>query len=201
MKSDSENTQQISPSGDEITEMYAPENQNQENVVDTGSDNTPAGSESSKLKPVTWSAEEYIQGDKNILWYIIFAVVALGLIAVDVFLIKSYTFSILTVVMATAVVVYASRPPRTITYALSVNQGLYIEDKLYRFDEFKAFGVIKDGDRHSIMLIPVKRFSPGVSVYFPEESGELIVDILGSRLPMENLKLDLIDILVRKLRL
>jgi hypothetical protein len=61
--------------------------------------------------------------------------------------------------------------------------------------------VIQDGDHHSIMLIPTKRFSPGVSVYFPEEVGEQIVDILGQRLPMENLKLDVIDIVVRKLRL
>jgi hypothetical protein len=38
-------------------------------------------------------------------------------------------------------------------------------------------------------------------VYFPEEAGEKIVDILGQRLPMETLKLDMIDILVRKLRL
>jgi len=51
------------------------------------------------------------------------------------------------------------------------------------------------------MLIPIKRFAPGVSVYFPDEVGEKVVDILGSRLPMENLKLDMIDIIVRKLHL
>jgi hypothetical protein len=51
------------------------------------------------------------------------------------------------------------------------------------------------------MLIPTKRFSPGLSVYFPEEAGERIVDILGTRLPMETLKLDAIDIIVRRLRL
>ena len=54
---------------------------------------------------------------------------------------------------------------------------------------------------YSIMLIPTKRFATGVSVYFPEELGERIIDLLGQRLPMENLKLDAIDILVRKLRL
>jgi hypothetical protein len=72
---------------------------------------------------------------------------------------------------------------------------------LYHLTDFRAFGLIKDGDNHSIMLIPIKRFSPGVSVYFPEEAGEQIVDILGQRLPMEELKLDVVDIIVRKLRL
>jgi hypothetical protein len=78
---------------------------------------------------------------------------------------------------------------------------LYIGEKLYHFADFKAFGLIRDGEHHSIMLIPVKRFAPGISVYFPEEVGEKIVDILGDRLPMELLKLDVIDIIVRKLRL
>jgi hypothetical protein len=125
----------------------------------------------------------------------------LALIAVDVFLLKSWTFSALVVVMAIAVVIYTRRPPKELTYALSAQQGLYVGERLYHFDEFKSFGLIKDGEHNSIMMIPTKRFSPGVSVYFPEEAGEQIVDILGQRLPMEELKLDVIDIVVRKLRL
>jgi hypothetical protein len=151
--------------------------------------------------PVTWTAQEYIHLDKSPLWFVIFVIVVLGLVAIDIFSLKSYTFSVLVVVMAVAVVIYTRRPPRTLTYALSSRQGLYVGERLYSLDEFKAFGLIKDGEHHSIMLIPRKRFSPGVSVYFPEEAGEEIVDILGQHLPMEDLKLDIIDIVVRKLRL
>ena len=103
--------------------------------------------------------------------------------------------------MAVAIVIYVRRPPRVLTYALSPVQGLYVGERLYHFDEFRAFGLIKDGENHSIMLIPRKRFSPGVSVFFPEEAGERIVDILGQRLPVEELKLDIVDVVVRKLRL
>lgn len=151
--------------------------------------------------PVTWTAQEYVHIDKSPLWFVIFVLIVLGLIAVDIFLLKSYTFSALVVVMAVAVVIYTRRPPRTLTYALSAQHGLYVGENLYSFEEFKSFGLIKDGEHNSIMLMPRKRFSPGVSVYFPEEAGEQIVDILGQRLPMEELKLDLIDIVVRKLRL
>lgn len=151
--------------------------------------------------PITWDAEEYIHQDKSPLWFVLFSLVVIGLIAVDFFILKSWTFSALVIVMAIAVVVFSRRPPRTITYALSGAQGLYVGEKLYHFDEFKAFGLLQDGQHHSIMLIPTKRFSPGVSVYFPEEAGEQIVDLLGQRLPMENLKLDIIDVVVRKLRL
>ena len=186
---------------DEIPEMYAPEPTTDDSkppiVPEVGNTKKPIIED----EPVHWSASEYIHEKKNGLWFVLFAIVVLAFIATDVLLLKSYTFSLLVVVMALAVVIYSRRPPRIIEYTLSGNQGLYVGDKLYHFSEFKAFGLIKDREHHSIMMIPIKRFSPGVSVYFPEEVGEKIVDILGARLPMETLKLDVIDIIVRKLRL
>lgn len=151
--------------------------------------------------PVSWTAHEYIHLEKGGLWYVLFVLVVIGLLALDVFLLQSYTFSALVVVMAVALTIYSRRPPRTLQYTLSLKQGLYIGEKLYSFNDFKAFGLLKDGEHHSIMLIPLKRFSPAVSVYFPEEAGEEIVDILGNRLPMRPLKLDFVDLLVRQLRL
>jgi hypothetical protein len=174
-------TQQVQPNADSYK---AP-------VIDDTPDNPP----------ITWSAQEYVHLDKGIGWYILFAIVVLALVAIDIFFLKSWTFSVLVVVMAIAIVIYIRRPPRTLTYALSPAQGLYVGERLCHFDEFRAFGLIKDGENHSIMLIPRKRFAPGVSVFFPEEAGERIVDILGQRLPMDDLKLDVVDVLIRKLRL
>ncbi len=151
--------------------------------------------------PVTWTAQEYVHLERSPLWFVAFLFVVLGLIAVDVFLLKSWTFSALVIVMAVALIIYIRRPPRMLTYALSPAQGLYVGERLYHFDEFKSFGLIQDGPHYSVLLIPRKRFAPGVSVYFPDEAGERIVDILGQQLPMENLKLDVVDIIVRKLRL
>ena len=152
-------------------------------------------------EPVHWTASEYVHGKKNWLWFVIFAIVVTLLIVSDLVFIKSYTFSALVVVMAAAVLVYSRRAPKEVSYTLSIDQGLYIGEKLYHFSDFKSFGLIRDQEQHSIMLIPIKRFAPGVSVYFPDEVGERIVDILGARLPMESLKLDMIDVIVRKLHL
>lgn len=151
--------------------------------------------------PVTWTAQEYVHSERNGWWFIIFVLVVLALVAASIFLLQSWSFSALIVVMAVALVIYIRRPPRTLTYALSPRQGLYVGERLYHFDEFKAFGLIQDGPHYSIMLIPRKRFASGVSVFFPDEVGERVVDILGQRLPMENLKLDVVDAIVRKLRL
>jgi hypothetical protein len=185
---------------DPANEPEAPAN---EPISSDVSDDEPAANPllPSEDTPVSWSAHEYITFDKSPLWYVIFAVVVLGFISIDVFLLQSWTFSAVVIVMAITVIVFARRPARTIEYTLSGKQGLYVGERLYNYADFKAFGIIKDGEHHSIMLIPIKRFSPGVTVYFPEEAGEKIVDILGKRLPMETLKLDVIDVIVRQLRL
>jgi hypothetical protein len=161
----------------------------------------PVATDVPENPPITWNAQEYVHIDKTAGWFVLFILIVLALVAVDIFFLKSWTFSALVVVMSVAIVIYIRRPPRTLTYALSPAQGLYVGEKLYHFDDFRAFGLIKDDGNFSIMLIPRKRFSPGVSVFFPEEAGERIVDILGQRLPMEDLKLDFVDAVVRKLRL
>ena len=151
--------------------------------------------------PITWSAEEYVHSERGGWWFVLFILVVVGFVAISTLVLQSWSFSALIVVMAIALVIYIRRAPRTLTYALSPVQGLYIGERLYDFGEFKSFGLIKDGERYSVMLIPRKRFATGVSVFFPEEVGERVVDILGQRLPMETLKLDVVDAIVRKLRL
>lgn len=150
--------------------------------------------------PVTWVAHEYIHQEKGTMWFTIFGIVLAVFIAAAIFLMQSITFAILLVVIAIVVVVYSKRPPRELTYSLT-DEGLVVDEKLHKFSDFKSFGVIRDGEEYSVMLIPTQRFQPGVTVYFPEEAGEDIVDILGSRLPMKDLKLDAVDRVVRLLRL
>lgn len=160
----------------------------------------PAVPAAKEEEPVRWQANEYIHHEKDALWFVIFAVVVLALMAFSIFVVQSITFSILIPVMAVALIVYSQRPPRLIDYTLS-SKGLHVNDRLYSFGEFKGFGVIRDGKEYSAVLIPTKRFKLGVSVYFPEEAGEVIVDMLGARLPMQELKLDIVDRVIRKLRM
>lgn len=148
---------------------------------------------------VNWEAEEYLQRDKKTGWYIGFAVVVLVLVALSAFL-QWWTFTALVVLSAIALIIYSVRPPRKLHYSLS-DKGLSEGNALYSFDTFKNFGVLKDDNNYAIVLTPRKRFSPRVTVYFPKESGEKIVDAFGMRLPMEEVKLDFLDRIVRMLRI
>lgn len=147
-------------------------------------------------EPVQWQAPEYLHHEKNPLWYVGFGVVVLILTAAAVFLIQSWTFAILIPVMAAALIAYSHRPPHIMDYVLSA-KGLYVNDTLHPFAEFKSFGVIHDESQYSIVLIPVRRFRPSLTVYFPEDKGEAVVDLLGVRLPMLPLKPDAFDKIVR----
>lgn len=147
-----------------------------------------------------WTATEYVHRHKNALWFILFGLATIGMIAFAILVISSITFAILIPVMATALLVYAYRPPRELVYMIS-NYGVHANDHLYPFMDFKAFAVVHGDDEYSVMLLPTKRFRPGVSIYFPEEYGERIVDTLAARLPMEQFHIDLVDRIIRALRI
>jgi hypothetical protein len=151
-------------------------------------------------EPIRWQGTEYIHHEKDMVWFVLFAVVIVVLMSISIFFIQSITFTILIPVMAAALLVYTRRPPRINEYTLS-RQGLHINDQLYPFSEFRAFGVIRDDLEYSVMLLPTKRFNLGVSIYFPEEAGEAIVDALGARLPMQEQHLDAFDKIIHKLRI
>lgn len=149
--------------------------------------------------PLTWQASEFVHYEKSGVWFLALLGVAVVLLVIDYFLIKSWTFAILIIAMTFSVGVVARRPPRTVNYALDPH-GIQIDEKHFNFHDFRAFGVVQEGAFYSLRLVPNKRFMPMVSVYFPPEQGEQIVDIFGSALPMENLKADPIDKLVEKIR-
>ncbi|MDR0591002.1 MAG: hypothetical protein LBG75_00310 [Candidatus Nomurabacteria bacterium] len=149
---------------------------------------------------VNWDAREHIVHQKGGLWFVVFILVVAALLALAIFLAKSVTFVILIVVSVAALIVYIKRPPREIHYSLN-SKGLHIGETLYDFNQFKAFGVLKEDEYFSIVLIPKKHFSPVTTVYFPENQGEAIVDMFGAYLPMQEVKLDAIDRLIRKLRI
>lgn len=148
---------------------------------------------------IKWEAKEYVTRKKTAWWY-----VALGLIgaagAAAAFIFGYWSFGVLIIVSALALVVYSVRPPRVLKYKIN-SKGIYEGEKLYEFSEYRAFSVRQEDKNYSIIMIPRKRFGMKTMVYFPEEKGEAIVDVLGGRLPMEETKLDFLDRVVAVLRI
>lgn len=148
---------------------------------------------------ITWEAEEYIVRERNAWWYV-------GLFGVGIILstlaiwFQQWTFLVLIILSVITIMVSSFRPPRKIQYSMN-KEGLTEGGQLHKYNEFKAFGIVKEGAHFSAALIPKKRFGMLVKVYFPESNGEAIVDMLGGRLPMEEVKPDFLDKIVNFLRI
>lgn len=152
------------------------------------------------VEAVNWEAQEYVQFDRSKNWYIALGIVSVALAGLSIWL-GEWSFAVLVILAAVALVIYTVRSPRVLHYSLS-DMGLVEEGKTYSLDEYKSFGVIKIGTKqYAIALTPKKKLRPRNLVYFPRESGEAIVDFLGMRLPMEEISLDVIDRIAEWLRI
>ena len=151
------------------------------------------------LPAISWEASEYVHREKNMMWFVGVGVVGLVLALMAFLVLKSITFAILVVVMAFALIFLAMRPPRILRYQIT-SKGLEINENHYGFHDFRAFGVVQEDAMYYITLLPIKRFSPAVDVYFPQEHGEQIVDMIGSQIPMQVVKPDFVDRLTKYLR-
>lgn len=157
---------------------------------------------------IHWTASDSIEHHRGQGWYfgLIGIVVAISALLVvlylfDIFsLTTSVTTEILVLVMLAALLVVTRQPPREVQYTLT-DEGLAIDNQLHPFSEFRAFGVRKVGAMWQLVLIPVKRFGFSVTMFINEDQGEKIVDEFGARLPMEDIKPDFIDNLIRRLKI
>lgn len=147
---------------------------------------------------ISWEASEYVHNAKGALWVVGFLATTAALLVFAIWL-QVWTFVVLVVVMAIAMGYFAFRKPHIMQYRLT-DDGIQINGKIYSYNDFRAFGILQDGAFFTMTLIPVKRLSPALSVYFAQGDGEQIVDIVGRHLPMENIKPDPLDTLMRRLR-
>lgn len=193
---------------DAPSDIYEQEQQEQQNSVSpfTPPEYTVVNKEQNfvnmddEQEIANWQAQDLIIGEKDKVWYIGFTVIALTLV---IFAAISQIWTFMALVIVCYIAILAMRTPNkanVISYSLSTH-GIYIGNKFYAYSEFKSFGIIREASVYSIVFMPKKRFSPSVSIYFSKEEGEKITDIIGSRLPMEEIKHDLIDSIIRKTRL
>jgi hypothetical protein len=114
--------------------------------------------------------------------------IAHDIISVVVILVAAFAFGML-----------GSRKPRQQQYGLSAG-GLDIGQRHYGYDEFRSFSVAHEGAFSSIVLMPLKRFAPLMTIYYAPEDEDKIVDLISVNLPFEDRKPDPIDNLMSRVR-
>lgn len=163
----------------------------------------PTGSEKGELSDkelFSWETSEYIEHDRNALWYVAFVTVTILFAAGSVVLLHEWLGAVVLVLMAVAVLMFARRTPRTLSCSLQGN-GINIGDRFYPYGTFRSFSLVSDGALQSLEFDPIKRFMPRLSVYIAPGAEPKVLDVLSSRLPQGDREQDLVDRLARKLKI
>jgi hypothetical protein len=161
---------------------------------------TPEELEEARANEVafTWEASEYVHHHKGIAWYAYLGGAVALLVGIAVVLHIWLSIAVF-LAMGAAIIVYALKPPRTLTYELTP-KGIIIEGKAYPFGDFRSFGVLKDEEWHTIDLEPMKRFAPRITVLFNSADLDSIVGHMELHLPRTDREPDLVERATRYLR-
>jgi len=163
-------------------------------AVSNQEENTQSSSES-----VSWTASEFVANHKSVGWYIVF-MLGLGLCGGLIYFLIHDLISVVVIGVAGLLfMILASRKPRQLTYKID-SQGVVIGDKFYPYNLFKSFGVGQEGVIGAIHLTPLKRFMPELSIYYPSDEEDKILDTLSEFLPHEKHEEAGVDRLLRKMR-
>jgi len=177
-------------------------NQDQKNSWKYSSDDTEdsgLNQTNNSFEDINWSASEYIAHEKNITWYLALVVIT-AIISAGFYLLTHSILSTLVFVVAGCVMgFYAARKPRLLDYRVD-NSGFTVQDKTFSFDSFKSFAVIDDNTMPNIVLIPLKRFMPSLTIYLNPDSTEEVLKVLSTRLPQAIHHTDIVDRFFQRVR-
>lgn len=151
------------------------------------------------IAPVTWTASEYIAHDKGPSWFIALGIILFVAVAGIYFVTKDLVTPIGIAVAGIIFGVFAARPPRVLEYTVD-SRGIKIDQKFYSYAELKSFDIVDEGPLPAILLMPLKRFLPPITVFYDQREEDAILNVLGSYLPHQEQQPDAVDRLMRRIR-
>ncbi|MCA9347154.1 hypothetical protein KC930_01065 [Candidatus Saccharibacteria bacterium] len=171
---------------------------NVDTVADQNAINPIGVAERNSEDEVSWTASEFVHHQKSTLWYvgIIFAVAATC--GLSYFLTGDWITVASIAVLGILLAMGGWKKPRTLNYSVS-DQGIFIGDKAFGFDDFQAFSVHAEGAFQNFELVPQKRWSPASNLYLSQEDSEKVFEIISRYLPFEERKKDPIDSFLNKI--
>jgi hypothetical protein len=148
---------------------------------------------------ISWTASEFVDHQRGAGWYLIFFA---GLIIVSVLMFKftkDYISGVAIMIAGVILAGFARKRPRQLPYEVG-GQGINIGGRLYPYEGFKSFGIGQEGGAKVINLVPLQRFMPDISVFFPLEQEADIIGVLADHLPHNDHPEKTVDRLAKKLR-
>ncbi|PID32358.1 hypothetical protein CR970_01155 [Candidatus Saccharibacteria bacterium] len=149
---------------------------------------------------IVWTVSENAAHDKSPLWFAAVALIFGGVgLAAYHFNGGDWTSMAIVATVAVLFMISAVRRPREQHYRIS-DRGIDVGPRHYVFASFKSFAVVDEENVTSIVLVPIKRLMPPLSMHFPPERESQITEALGTHLPLQALHHDTVDRVMQRLR-
>ena len=161
-----------------------------QNDFDTvGNDTTQAN----KPADIVWQDLEFPIREKTSFWYL--KLISLALIITG--LLYLFTKDIVTVVVIIlcliVLLLFGLKKPKSVNFLVS-NRSFKIGNHEYQLNLFRSYTIrVINANHNAISFLPIKRFSPEVTLYVKHEKTPEILQMLSNILPMEESKLSIID--------
>jgi hypothetical protein len=151
------------------------------------------------VQDVTWTASEYIDHDKSAGWFVRYVLAVIAIIGVIFFLTRDWVTIVLLGMLAIIFGIFAARKPDVLQYKLT-NQGIIIGQKFYPISVFRSFAIMEEGPFRSVILLPLKRFMPSISIHYAPDDEHAIIEAFGNLLPQETHQQDAVDKFMHRIR-
>lgn len=148
---------------------------------------------------IKWEANDGGQS-KSFTWYVSALLICVVAVALVNWLTKDLVSSATVFMAFLVMVIYGSRKPTT--HNLQISHGvLSIDTKQYSLQNFKSFSIDERPGVEQVVLTPLKRFMPSLSLPLESKTAPDVINLLQGYLPIEDHKKDAIDDLISRFRL
>lgn len=141
-----------------------------------------------------WEAFEYMDKEKTMLWYVIFGIVFIFILAYCL-ITRDFFGAGFCVILAICLVVYKTQQPSKFHYRIT-QFGLYINNKPYSFDTIHSFTLNTSREPKMVSFIFTKAYMPELSIVLGKTDPLTIKQVLGDYIPEDP---DRVDTLTTKI--
>ena len=125
-----------------------------------------------------WEMDEYLEYRRGPLWYIVLFSVAIVLAVFSYAATGDVIAPVSIFLMAGAVMIFSLKRPGRKKYSLT-SLGLKVGSRLYDYNSFKTFSLVKEQGVAALYLITNQRFLPPLTIYLPLDKDKRIIKKLS----------------------
>jgi len=132
---------------------------------------------------ISWKVKDYKVPEPTTAWKTAVVLTAILFLIYAIIIAKSITFALLIIAIASTILVMAHNEPREIDFTIQKN-GIKIDDKLYRYNEFKSFWVLYEPPEVKELILKSKRLLlPNIYIPLEKKNPVKIRNYLKQYLP------------------